>query len=226
MATPTPGVPDRRILRALATSLVSDPCEASRARKTVRDTLTSWGLEDLADDMALIVSELVTNAVQHGEGPIVMVLQQRDDTVLVEVADACPRLPVPRQQSAGDESGRGLSLVEAFSDEWGVRERKRHPGKWVWCSRSLMPAATAHTDQPARTPPPMHTATAIGEHGVPPPGNKPARTGHHPTRALPHVAAGASLPALPPNGSRHQKTHCLRTPHRSARTAEEEKARE
>jgi anti-sigma regulatory factor (Ser/Thr protein kinase) len=43
--------------------------------------------------MVLVASELVTNALQHASGPIVMVLQQRDETVLVEVADVSPALP-------------------------------------------------------------------------------------------------------------------------------------
>ncbi|MCX4582476.1 ATP-binding protein [Streptomyces sp. NBC_01481] len=149
MAIPTPSVPKGHMLRALATPLDSDPREVSRARRTARGALTSWGLGDLADDMALIVSELVTNAVQHGEGPIVMVLQQRDDTVLIEVADASPRLPVPRQESAGEESGRGLALVQACSDDWGCRARGRNDGKWVWCRRSLRSAATTPVDQPS-----------------------------------------------------------------------------
>ncbi|MEH0424539.1 ATP-binding protein [Streptomyces sp. B21-083] len=137
-----------RILRALATPLEPSPEAVSRARRTVHDTLATWGLDNLADDMVLVASELVTNALQHASGPIVMVLQQRDETVLVEVADVSPALPVPRRESADDESGRGLALVEAFSDGWGYRRRGNRRGKWVWCSWSLSPMATKHVDQP------------------------------------------------------------------------------
>ena len=82
-----------RILRAVATPLEPSPEAVSRARRTVHDTLAAWGLDNLADDMVLVASELVTNALQHASGPIVMVLQQRDETVLVEVADVSPALP-------------------------------------------------------------------------------------------------------------------------------------
>ncbi|WP_327407020.1 ATP-binding protein [Streptomyces sp. NBC_01288] len=149
MAIPRQSTNAGRVLTAIAIPLESDPHAASKARRSTRDTLTSWGLGDLADDMVLVVSELVTNAVQHGEGPIVMVLQQRDDTILAEIADTSPSLPVPRTQSTEGESGRGLSLVEAFSDDWGCRTRRRRRGKWVWCSRSLSPVATSQVGQPA-----------------------------------------------------------------------------
>lgn len=136
------------ILRAIATPLEPSPEAVSRARRTVHDTLAAWGLDILADDMVLVASELVTNALQHASGPIVMVLQQRDETVLVEVADVSSALPVPRSESADDESGRGLALVEALSDDWGYRRRGNRRGKWVWCSWSLSPMATEHVDQP------------------------------------------------------------------------------
>ncbi|XUL94203.1 ATP-binding protein [Streptomyces galilaeus] len=149
MAIPRQSTNAGRVLRAIAIPLESDAHAASKARRTTRDTLISWSLGDLADDMVLVVSELVTNAVQHGEGPIVMILQQHDDTVLAEIADASPSLPVPHVRSAEGESGRGLSLVEAFSDDWGCRTRRSRRGKWVWCSRSLSPAATSPVGQPA-----------------------------------------------------------------------------
>ncbi|HEY8986204.1 MAG TPA: ATP-binding protein [Streptomyces sp.] len=137
------------VLRAIAVPLEPDPRAAARARRTALDTLTSWGLHSLVDDLTLVVSELVTNAAQHGEGTIVMVLQQRGDLVLVEVADASPGLPVTRAQSAEDESGRGLALVEALSDDWGCRARAHRGGKWVWCSRSLGSGAVRHVGRPA-----------------------------------------------------------------------------
>ncbi|PWG09292.1 ATP-binding protein [Streptomyces sp. V2] len=137
------------VLRAIAVALEPDPQAAARARRTALDTLTSWGLHSLADDLTLIVSELVANAAQHGEGTIVMVLRQRGDVVLVEVADASPGLPVTCVQSDESESGRGLALVEALSDDWGCRARARRSGKWVWCSRSLSSRAAAHVGRPA-----------------------------------------------------------------------------
>ncbi|WP_153450073.1 ATP-binding protein [Streptomyces smaragdinus] len=128
-----------RVLRAIAVPLDSDATAPMRARRAARGTLKSWGLGVVADDMVVIVSELVTNAVQHGTGPIVIVLRQCDDTLLVKVADASPHLPEFRSPTAEDQTGRGLSLVQALSDDWGCRTRGGHRGKWVWSSRALDP---------------------------------------------------------------------------------------
>ncbi|RPF35380.1 ATP-binding protein [Streptomyces sp. TLI_185] len=107
------------------------------ARQFTVETLTGWGLAgtDRADDVLLCVSELVTNALLHGVPPgrLSRLLLRHDGRVLgVEVHDSGPG--VPRVVEAADvegESGRGLLLVAALSDRWGVREREL--GKAVWC---------------------------------------------------------------------------------------------
>ena len=83
------------------------------------------------DDVALVVSELVTNAVVHGDGDITLHVVGTDGGVRVEVGDDNPdiaRLPLDDKPSA--ESGRGLLLVSRLATDWGVRPAA--PGKVVW----------------------------------------------------------------------------------------------
>ena len=102
------------------------------ARRAVRDALAGWQLEDLAETTVLIVSELVTNAVQHaGEtGVITLELTSAGPWLHVEVLDADPRWPQLRSLDDCDESGFGLILVAALTTSWGVRQTPR--GKAVW----------------------------------------------------------------------------------------------
>lgn len=81
-------------------------------------------------DVALAVSELVTNAIRHGDAPVTLTVTPRKGAVRIEVTDANPSLFV----SAGgpmDEGRRGLRLIDAVCKAWGW-----HPvdgGKCVWC---------------------------------------------------------------------------------------------
>ncbi|MCW7946750.1 ATPase [Streptomyces hygroscopicus] len=104
------------------------------ARRVAYETLTGWGLADTerGDDVLLCVSELATNALLHGVPPgrHFRVFLRYDGVVLrLEVHDSGPG--VPRIAGDADEGGRGLLLVAALSDKWGVRERDL--GKVVWC---------------------------------------------------------------------------------------------
>ncbi|MFF0010902.1 ATP-binding protein [Streptomyces sp. NPDC005374] len=104
------------------------------ARVFAAGTLADWGLAgtERADDVLLCVSELVTNAVVHGVPPgrqLRLLLRFDGRTVVVEVHDSGSG--VPHVVHDGDEGGRGLLLVAALSDTWGVRERAL--GKAVWC---------------------------------------------------------------------------------------------
>ncbi|PBC85221.1 MULTISPECIES: ATP-binding protein [unclassified Streptomyces] len=112
-----------------------------RAREFARTALTDWGLDHLADDVLLCVSELATNALLHGVPPgrgYRLCLSLDESGLLrVEVHDSGagePRLPVSLPCDGGEgecESGRGLLLVSALADAWGIGERV--PGKIVWC---------------------------------------------------------------------------------------------
>ncbi|MFB7931590.1 ATP-binding protein [Streptomyces sp. NPDC056039] len=108
------------------------PESVGAARRLVRVALAAWSLDDLADDGVLIVSELVSNAVQHARSRSIRVTVTRPETVRVRigVVDKSKRLPEVREPRQGDESGRGLALVGALAKDWGT---DRLPwGKRVW----------------------------------------------------------------------------------------------
>ncbi|MEU2428557.1 MULTISPECIES: ATP-binding protein [unclassified Streptomyces] len=102
------------------------------ARKFAHEVLVDWGLGRIQDDVLLCVSELATNALVHGVPPgrgYLLRLWRYEDALRVEVhdsGDGSPRLREP-----DGESGRGLMLVAAVADKWGVGERV--PGKVAWC---------------------------------------------------------------------------------------------
>lgn len=98
----------------------------------MRVALAAWSLDELADDGALIVSELVSNAVRHARSRSLRVTVIRPESVRVRigVVDKSKRLPEVREPREGAESGRGLALVGALAKDWGT---VRLPwGKRVW----------------------------------------------------------------------------------------------
>ena len=103
------------------------------AREFAEWAVSDWGFAHRCDDVLLCVSELATNALLHGVPPgrgFLLRVALCDGAVLrVEVQDSGGG--VPRIADVADEGGRGLLLVEALADKWGVGERD--PGKSVWC---------------------------------------------------------------------------------------------
>jgi len=125
-------------------ALSARPEEARTARRFVRELLTCWGLEALADDAEMIVDELVVNAVLHGTrtgltrgnpGTGLTVLRlcmlRRVGEVMMAVVDPGNEAPMPRQPDWGVENGRGLQIVGALSHVWGWSPIAGH-GKAVW----------------------------------------------------------------------------------------------
>ncbi|MGW1432189.1 ATP-binding protein [Streptomyces sp. NPDC002431] len=107
-------------------------------RQFVRDALLDWECEERVDDVLLCVSELVTNALLHGVPPgrgyrLQLRLDPADGILRAEVHDSGDKeVTLPDSWAPSDaESGRGLLLVAALADKWGVGER--NPGKVVWC---------------------------------------------------------------------------------------------
>ena len=82
------------------------------------------------DDIGLVVSELVTNAVTHGKGPIDVDLTLDPGTIRVDVADASPAPPVVRVPRPDVPGGRGMHLVAAAARDWGYQFTAT--GKTVW----------------------------------------------------------------------------------------------
>jgi anti-sigma regulatory factor (Ser/Thr protein kinase) len=109
---------------------------ASCARLHAVHVLHEWGLRELADDAALIVSELITNAADASivvpERPsITLRLLSTETSLLIEAWDQSPLDLEPREADADDECGRGLTVVAALSTRWGC-ERTGYRRKRVW----------------------------------------------------------------------------------------------
>ena len=102
------------------------------SRHATRAALTAWQLAHVDETAALLVSELVTNAIRHAEGiDVVTVNLHAGRTWLrIEVQDADRHWPQPRIPGRHDESGFGFILVDALASNWGVRETEA--GKAVW----------------------------------------------------------------------------------------------
>jgi serine phosphatase RsbU (regulator of sigma subunit)/anti-sigma regulatory factor (Ser/Thr protein kinase) len=114
--------------------VVSDPSAVAGVRTSVNRNLSEWGLEEQAFVTELILSELITNAIRHADGPI-RVRLLRDRALICEVADHSSTSPHLRHAAATDEGGRGLFLVAQFADRWGTRYTK--DGKVIWAEQSL-----------------------------------------------------------------------------------------
>ncbi|MER6100642.1 ATP-binding protein [Streptomyces sp. NPDC001728] len=128
-------------------TLPADELAPSRARSFTRAALIAWGVEDLLDEIVLIVSELTTNAEQHGRQPaepdnwpsaadrnldeITLTLAFQADVVGIEVEDNSPEPPVPRVASPFATGGRGLFLVSAVADAWTACPKQDGSGKRV-----------------------------------------------------------------------------------------------
>lgn len=108
------------------------PKGPAQARRAVAECAARLGLDEVVDDLLLVVSELVTNAVRHGAPPVRLELLADADVVRVAVGDGNPGLPRPRLVDDDAEGGRGMVLVEMLAREHGVRAQP--PGKTVWAS--------------------------------------------------------------------------------------------
>ncbi len=104
---------------------------AGEARAMVRRTLDGWCDEDLLDDIALCVSELVTNAVVHADSAPRILVHVRPTVIHVEISDDSDVMPVVKHADPHDTSGRGMAILGGLSDRWGSR-RRSGGGKTVW----------------------------------------------------------------------------------------------
>ncbi|MFE4668668.1 ATP-binding protein [Streptomyces sp. NPDC056716] len=129
-AGPAETVAERRFRFELA----AHPGSPAQARRLTRARLTGWSVcEDTCDTAALVVSELVTNAIVHTASDIVVCeLHDGDDLVRIAVRDEgfAPGEPQPSPQRPDEEHGRGLLLIDALCRAWGAQEHG--PGLLVW----------------------------------------------------------------------------------------------
>ncbi|MFC7963631.1 ATP-binding protein [Streptomyces cinereoruber] len=121
---------------AYSQTLPREARSAALARRLVRTALTVWGLEPLAGNATLVVSELVANAIDHGRHTSFRVIVSRPAVsgVRLGVVDRSRALPVlgtgADDRGRGRGRGRGLILVDALADEWGTEQYRW--GKQVW----------------------------------------------------------------------------------------------
>ncbi|WP_328928836.1 ATP-binding protein [Streptomyces sp. NBC_00190] len=146
------GSPDRTWYLVLdgATDVVT------RSREFARRALAAWHWlpaatpegRDTADDVLLLVSEVVANACLHGGGPSTLLLDCDDERLRIEVTDGNPAPPVPSParspSQAGRPGGHGLLIVDRLARSWGFQPEQ--DGKCVW----LEVAAPAAVRDPVR----------------------------------------------------------------------------
>jgi anti-sigma regulatory factor (Ser/Thr protein kinase) len=120
----------------------------------IKHVLWDWGLNSLAETAELLVSELVTNAVNATGQPgqtVSVNLAGSATRVLIEVGDADPQPPGPKE-SGEDGASDGVLLVAALSTRWDWYPTQDPPGKVVWCELATDPPALAPAAPPAPLP--------------------------------------------------------------------------
>ncbi|MDH6578591.1 ATP-binding protein [Kitasatospora sp. MAP5-34] len=136
--------------------------EASKARRAVIDGIKGWQLPfspDRLADVAVCAGEVIANAVLHTGKPSTLTTQWTGEAVRLELQDADPRIPQRQQGSTSAESGRGLELLQALANRWGVipltvrRADGTSAGKTVWfeCGPEAPPETSLWTGTGGRT---------------------------------------------------------------------------
>jgi anti-sigma regulatory factor (Ser/Thr protein kinase) len=111
------------------------PHTVAEVRRLARSALQETGVPQ-HPELDLVVTELAANAVRHANTPYRVAIEVRDDTVVVEVHDACERLPERRNPEPTEGGGRGLLIVESVCRRWGVTPAGQQ-GKTVWAELPL-----------------------------------------------------------------------------------------
>jgi len=182
-----------------------DTSHVAVARRFVTERCRDWGCGDVAEDAELVVSELVTNALVHGESRCELRAGLSDAALRLQVVDDGDGTPDPLSAGDTDEHGRGLLLVSALCAAWGV-EILPGGGKIVW-AELLRPVRDPGDGDPSETEP-DDTSEASKRPG---PGATEASGG----AAAPTATAGAGAVAVARTGQRRRRR---RERCRSART--------
>ena len=139
-SNPTDGHPESARL-----ALTRSPSSVGAARRFIEGRAVAWSLPQPAtDQLVLIGSELVTNAVLHARTELTLALELRDGRVRISVTDRSQAPATLRRYRADAFTGRGLGVVASLSDRWGVSAAA--DGKVVWAE------LTANGDRPSPTP--------------------------------------------------------------------------
>lgn len=118
------------------------------ARRFVADLVAAACSTDEVERLALVTSELATNAVLHARSPFTVQVLTAAESIWVAVRDGDVHPPGRSPAPADAVSGRGLSIVEKLAMDWGVHVEPTASGKWVWAQLPLRPATGQNpTDQ-------------------------------------------------------------------------------
>lgn len=103
------------------TVIPRDLSAVSDARRSAASVLRLWGMRDsLVDDVRLVVSEFVANAIEHGRGRVTLSIVVTAGSVIIEVSDSSPAPALLRGADPDALRGRGLAIVAALAHGWGV----------------------------------------------------------------------------------------------------------
>ena len=147
-------------------SFVADPRSVAHARRFARALLEEWGAPELTDNAALVVSELVTNAVVHTGTTAVVDLRLDAQTLRVEVEDQHPSRALPTGVASPDgesEGGRGLLITSALASSWGVEYTQASKRVWLVCNRERVPGSDGTSARARRSVTVHGTAVAVVE---------------------------------------------------------------
>lgn len=163
---------------------------------------------DMVNDVAVMVSELVTNALVHAATSFTVSVDRRERLVHVEVTDVGSGIPTRRSPGETDPHGRGLTIVEELSDQWGTSHLPGDPGKAVWFTINIpleRHTSDAHIAQPDLQPDASMTTAAVAHElgaGFRPLGGSPAQGSMPPPRdRAPRDRSCPDLPSIRRTGS-------------------------
>lgn len=140
----------------------AQPTHVGDARSFVLDCLAETDLMRLSHAVVLVVSELATNVVLHARTPFTVTLARRDAWLVIEVRDhLAGRVVLPEPTDEIELSGRGLEIVQALSEAWGVWPRR--DGKSVWAAFDL-----DRRDREAAAEEPLPAGVSGPDDGKPP----------------------------------------------------------
>jgi anti-sigma regulatory factor (Ser/Thr protein kinase) len=121
--------------------LPSEPASVGLARRRLVSLMATHP-QAQTDDAVLATSELVTNAIVHGDGAVTVHVLQGLTVLRVEVTDQGEATPLPRYDVHDSvDSGRGLMMVDVLATTWGVLPRASAPGTTVWFEMNHAPCS-------------------------------------------------------------------------------------
>ncbi len=169
-----------------------EPSEASvgAARRFVAGTISDVAV-GVSESVSVMVSELSTNALVHAAGGFEVIVDRSDHHVLVSVCDRGDGTPELQSPDASEPHGRGLRIVDALSDQWGISSTDE-VGKSVWFRMSLDPPVTGAPTEGTTRASTVRTSAGTG------PGQaRPATSSGAPESAASGTPASRHRPARP-----------------------------